>query len=49
MRYREGLPLVLNDLNFEIKGKEKIGIVGKTGSGKSSIFLLLTRLLQYED
>ena len=44
MRYRPDLPLVLHDLSFEIKNKEKIGIVGRTGSGKSSIVQVLLRL-----
>lgn len=33
----------LKDLNFSIKKGEKIGIIGKTGSGKTSILYLLTR------
>lgn len=34
MRYRENLPLVLKKVSFTIKPKEKIGIVGRTGSGE---------------
>jgi len=37
MRYRAELPLVLDSLNIEIKAGEKIGIIGRTGAGKSSI------------
>ncbi len=43
MRYRPGLPLVLNGVTFAIDGGEKVGLVGRTGSGKSSIFLALFR------
>ncbi|XP_068685996.1 multidrug resistance-associated protein 1-like [Montipora foliosa] len=46
MRYREGLPLVLKDINFVIKPAEKIGIVGRTGAGKSTLTLALFRILE---
>ena len=38
--------IVLKNLNFVIKGKEKVGIVGRTGSGKSTITLCLFRILE---
>ena len=34
MRYRNGLPLVLKGMSFDVKPREKIGIVGRTGSGE---------------
>ena len=46
MRYRPGHPLVLKNLTFEIKPKEKIGVVGRTGSGKSSLCLSIFRLIE---
>ncbi|KAJ0060251.1 hypothetical protein NL108_005832, partial [Boleophthalmus pectinirostris] len=46
VRYREGLDLVLKNLSLSVKGGEKIGIVGRTGAGKSSMTLCLFRLLE---
>ena len=46
VKYRPNTPLVLKNLNFEIKPMEKIGVVGRTGSGKSTLCLCLFRILE---
>ena len=46
VRYRPTTEVVLKNLNFEINGNEKVGVVGRTGSGKSTICLCLFRILE---
>lgn len=49
IRYRQGLPLVINNLQLNIKNNEKVGIIGRTGSGKSTLFLALLRIIEADD
>jgi ABC-type multidrug transport system fused ATPase/permease subunit len=45
-RYREGLDPVLKEINLQIKPREKIGVVGRTGAGKSSLTMALFRIIE---
>lgn len=46
MRYRAGLPLVLKGLSLHVAPGERIGVVGRTGAGKSSIMSTLFRMVE---
>ncbi|XP_036624800.1 multidrug resistance-associated protein 7 isoform X2 [Trichosurus vulpecula] len=46
LAYRPGLPNALDGVTFNVLPGEKIGIVGRTGSGKSSLLLVLFRLVE---
>ena len=46
VKYREDTPLILKNINLEIKPGEKIGVCGRTGSGKSTMLLCLFRILE---
>ncbi|XP_058142359.1 ATP-binding cassette sub-family C member 6 isoform X2 [Dasypus novemcinctus] len=46
LRYRPELPLAVRGVSFKIQAGEKVGIVGRTGAGKSSLARGLLRLLE---
>ncbi|KAJ1344932.1 hypothetical protein BSLG_000447 [Batrachochytrium salamandrivorans] len=46
MKYAPDLPLVLHNVSFLLNDKEKIGVVGRTGSGKSSLIQVLFRMVE---
>lgn len=48
LRYRPNTELVLKNLSFKVKNGEKIGVVGRTGAGKSTICLAISRIVELE-
>ena len=42
--YYKGRPPILKDINLYVTGKEKLGVVGRTGAGKSSLVAALFRM-----
>ncbi|CUA72234.1 hypothetical protein RSOLAG22IIIB_00899 [Rhizoctonia solani] len=46
VRYRPELPPVLNGLSLKIRGGEHVGIVGRTGAGKSTVTQALFRMME---
>jgi ABC-type multidrug transport system fused ATPase/permease subunit len=46
VRYRPSTPLVLKGITLSINGGEKIGVVGRTGSGKSTLIQVFFRLVE---
>jgi len=47
-RYRSALPLSLKNVSFEVQSGQRVGIVGRTGSGKSTLVQSLFRILEAE-
>ncbi|KAF9038074.1 hypothetical protein BJ165DRAFT_1604107 [Panaeolus papilionaceus] len=47
-RYSKNGPLVLHNLSFHIQSGQRVGVVGRTGSGKSSLTLSLLRCIMTE-
>ncbi|KAJ9452200.1 ABC transporter C family member 3 [Diplonema papillatum] len=48
VKYRPDLPLAIKNLNVVIEGGWKVGIVGRTGAGKSTVLKALFRLMKPE-
>lgn len=48
LRYKSNLPLALHDVSFTVPGGSRMGIVGRTGSGKSTLVACLFRLHESE-
>lgn len=48
LRYRPNLPLALKNVNLDIESQEKVGICGRTGSGKSTTLASLFRLVELD-
>jgi len=46
LRYREGLDLVIKDITCKVDGGKKVGIVGRTGAGKSTLTVALFRIVE---
>lgn len=46
LKYRENDPPVLHNVSFKVKSGEHVGIVGRTGAGKTSLTSLLFRLVE---
>lgn len=46
LKYRPNLPAVLKNLNLTVKQGEKLGVVGRTGAGKSTIIASILRLVE---
>ena len=46
MKYRPNLDLVLKGLNVTFEGGSRIGVIGRTGSGKSTVMMSILRILE---
>jgi len=48
LRYRPTTELVLKGLSFDVKAGTKVGVVGRTGAGKSTISMALSRIVELD-
>jgi ATP-binding cassette subfamily C (CFTR/MRP) protein 1 len=46
LKYRPNTEIILNKLSFKVQPNEKIGIVGRTGAGKSTICISISRIVE---
>ena len=47
-KYRPELPVILKGISFDLKPREKLGVCGRTGSGKSFLTQGLLRILELQ-
>lgn len=45
LKYKPELPPALNNISFKVQGGQKVGIVGRTGCGKSTVLQALFRMV----
>ena len=48
LRYRKNTDIALNKLSFEVEAGTKVGICGRTGAGKSTVSMALSRIVEIE-
>lgn len=48
LRYRKNTEIALNQLSFDIQAGQKVGICGRTGAGKSTVSMALSRIVEIE-
>lgn len=49
LKYKPDLPPALKDVSFRVQGGQKVGIVGRTGCGKSTVLQALFRMVSHND
>jgi ABC-type multidrug transport system fused ATPase/permease subunit len=48
LRYRKDTEIALNQLSFDIEAGQKVGVCGRTGAGKSTVSMALSRIVEIE-
>jgi len=49
LRYRPNTDIVLDKVSFKVQPGEKVGVVGRTGAGKSTLTMALTRIVEMDN